>query len=70
MWIRCFRREIRSGDVVSIPPGVKHWHGAAPDASMTHIAIQEHQDGKLVDWLEKVSDAQYLVRPIKHKEHP
>lgn len=51
--------EIRPGDVVSIPPGVKHWHGAAPDSSMTHIAIQEQQDGKTVDWLEKVSDAQY-----------
>jgi len=45
--------------VVWIPPGLKHWHGAAPDSSMTHIAIQEQQGGKTVDWLEKVSDAQY-----------
>jgi 4-carboxymuconolactone decarboxylase len=51
--------EIRSGDVVWIPPGVKHWHGAAPNSAMTHIAIQEQQGGKTVDWLEKVSDAQY-----------
>jgi 4-carboxymuconolactone decarboxylase len=51
--------EIRPGDVVWIPPGLKHWHGAAPDSSMTHIAIQEQQGGKTVDWLEKVSDAQY-----------
>jgi quercetin dioxygenase-like cupin family protein len=51
--------EIRSGDVVWIPPGVKHWHGAGPNTAMTHIAIQEHLDGKVVDWLEKVSDEQY-----------
>lgn len=50
---------IRPGDVVWIPAGVKHWHGAAPDTSMTHIAIQEALDGKVVDWLEHVSDAQY-----------
>lgn len=52
-------QEIRPGDVVWIPPGVKHWHGASPTTSMTHIAIQEHVDGKTVDWLEKVSDEQY-----------
>lgn len=52
-------REMRPGDVVWIPPGVKHWHGAAPKTSMTHIAIAEEQDGKSVAWLEKVSDAQY-----------
>ena len=51
--------EIRPGDVVRIPPGVKHWHGAAPNAAMTHIAITEHLDGRSVDWLEQVSDAQY-----------
>jgi 4-carboxymuconolactone decarboxylase len=51
--------EIRPGDVVSIPPGVKHWHGASPSGSMTHLAIQEAQGGKTVDWLEKVGDAQY-----------
>jgi len=51
--------EIRQGDVVWIPAGQKHWHGAAPNASMTHIAILEQLDGKSVDWMEKVSDAQY-----------
>jgi 4-carboxymuconolactone decarboxylase len=51
--------EIRQGDVVWIPPGQKHWHGAAPNASMTHIGILEQLDGKSVDWMEKVSDAQY-----------
>ena len=51
--------EIRPGDVVWFPPGEKHWHGASPAAAMTHIAIQEQLDGKLVDWLEKVSDEQY-----------
>ncbi len=53
--------EIHIGDVVRIPPGVKHWHGAAPTTAMTHIAIVEHLDGKGVDWLEKVSDQQYGV---------
>jgi quercetin dioxygenase-like cupin family protein len=51
--------EIRVGDVVWFPPGQKHWHGAAPTIAMTHIAISEHDNGKTVDWLEKVSDAQY-----------
>jgi len=51
--------EIRPGDVVWIPPGEKHWHGAAPTTAMTHIAIQEQLDGKAVDWMEKVSDQQY-----------
>ena len=51
--------EIRQGDVVWIPPGQKHWHGAAPTSSMTHIAITEQLDGKTVDWMEKVSDPQY-----------
>src|SRR5204863_202305 len=51
--------EIRQGDVVWIPPGQKHWHGAAPNHSMTHIGIVEQLDGKTVDWMEKVSDAQY-----------
>jgi quercetin dioxygenase-like cupin family protein len=51
--------EIRPGDVVWFPPGEKHWHGASPATSMTHIAIQEQLDGKAVDWLEKVSDEQY-----------
>lgn len=52
--------EIRQGDVVWIPPGVKHWHGAAPDFAMTHIAIQESLNGKTADWKEQVSDEQYL----------
>jgi quercetin dioxygenase-like cupin family protein len=51
--------EIRPGDVVWIPPGEKHWHGASPATAMTHIAIQEQLDGKTVDWMEKVSDEQY-----------
>jgi len=50
---------IRPGDVVWIPAGVKHWHGAAPSTGMTHIAITEMLNGKAVDWLEPVSDAQY-----------
>lgn len=51
--------EIRAGDVVSCPPREKHWHGATPTTAMTHIAIQEALDGKVVEWLEKVSDEQY-----------
>ncbi|MTH78486.1 (R)-mandelonitrile lyase [Paracoccus aestuariivivens] len=51
--------EIRPGDVVFFAPGEKHWHGAAPQNAMTHIAIQEVQNGKVVDWMEHVSDAQY-----------
>jgi len=60
--------EIRSGDVVWIPPGVKHWHGAGPATAMTHIAITEQLDGKSVDWLEKVSDADYANVPAVHAE--
>jgi 4-carboxymuconolactone decarboxylase len=51
--------EIHQGDVVWIPPGQKHWHGAAPNSSMAHIALVEQLDGKVVEWMEKVSDAQY-----------
>jgi quercetin dioxygenase-like cupin family protein len=51
--------EIRPGDVIWFPPGEKHWHGAAATTAMTHIAIQEALDGKVVDWMEKVSDEQY-----------
>ena len=51
--------EIRPGDVVSCPPNEKHWHGATPTTAMTHIAIQEQLDGKVVEWMEKVSDEQY-----------
>jgi quercetin dioxygenase-like cupin family protein len=51
--------EIRPGDVIWFPPGEKHWHGAAPTTAITHIAIQEQLDGKVVDWMEHVSDEQY-----------
>jgi quercetin dioxygenase-like cupin family protein len=51
--------EIRPGDVIWTPPGVKHWHGAAPATSVTHIAIQDAVNGKNVEWMEKVSDEQY-----------
>jgi quercetin dioxygenase-like cupin family protein len=50
---------IRPGDVIWCTPGEKHWHGAMPTTAMTHIAIQEQLDGKVVDWMEKVSDEQY-----------
>ena len=53
--------EIRPGDVVITAPGEKHWHGAAPTTTMTHIAIQESLDGKNVDWLERVTDEQYGI---------
>jgi quercetin dioxygenase-like cupin family protein len=51
--------EIRPGDVVWIPPNEKHWHGASPTTTMTHIAIQEALDGKAVEWMEKVTDEEY-----------
>jgi quercetin dioxygenase-like cupin family protein len=51
--------EIRPGDVVWFPPGLKHWHGASPATAMMHIAIQEAQNGSPVTWMEKVSDDQY-----------
>lgn len=53
--------EIKTGDVVWFAPGEKHWHGAAPGTAMTHTAIQEVQDGKAVDWMEKVTDEQYTA---------
>ena len=55
--------EIRAGDVVRIPAGQKHWHGASPQASMTHLAITEHRDGARVQWMEPVSDEQYNGAP-------
>ena len=67
-WTQCEGEpieEIRAGDVIWCPPGHKHWHGATPTTSMTHIAIQEMLDGKVVDWLEKVTDEQYLAGPKK-----
>jgi quercetin dioxygenase-like cupin family protein len=51
--------EIRPGDVVWFAPGERHWHGAAPDVAMSHLAMQEAENGKAVEWLEKVSDAEY-----------
>ena len=52
--------ELRPGDVVWCPPNERHWHGATPTTAVTHIAIQEALDGKVVEWMEKVSDKQYL----------
>jgi quercetin dioxygenase-like cupin family protein len=51
--------EIRPGDVIWISPGEKHWHGATPTSAMTHIAIHEKKDGKVVEWMEQVSEQQY-----------
>ena len=55
-------QEIRPGDVVVCPPGVKHWHGAAPTTVMTHLAVSGVLDGKTVEWMEKVTDDQYNAR--------
>ena len=66
-WTQCWGgpiEEIRPGDVISCPRGVKHWHGATPSTAMTHIAIQERDaSGKVVDWMEKVTEEQYLASP-------
>ena len=67
-WTQCEDgpiEEIRAGDVIFCPPGHRHWHGATPSTPMTHIAIQEALDGKVVDWMEHVSDAQYLAGAAK-----
>lgn len=53
--------EINAGDIIVCPPGHRHWHGATATTSMTHIAVQEALDGKVVDWMEPVTDAQYLA---------
>jgi quercetin dioxygenase-like cupin family protein len=53
---------MHKGDVVWIPPGVKHWHGATPTTTVTHIAFQEEQDNMAVTWMEKVTDEQYKLR--------
>ncbi|MGH7106280.1 MAG: (R)-mandelonitrile lyase [Acetobacteraceae bacterium] len=50
---------IRPGDIVWFEPGEKHWHGAAPDCAMTHIAVAEMKDGSVITWMEKVTDAEY-----------
>lgn len=56
-------RNMRAGDTVWIPPNVEHWHGASPDSTMVHLAIQEEVDGSAATWLEHVSDADYLRSP-------
>ena len=58
--------QIQPGDVIWFAPGEKHWHGAAATTAMTHIAIQENLDGKVVDWLEQVSDEQYQAHSKNH----
>lgn len=55
--------ELCPGDMVFFEPGEKHWHGASPRQAMTHVAIAEAKDGKVVDWLEQVTDAQYGAEP-------
>lgn len=63
-WIQCHggpKKEIRAGDVLSCPCGQKHWHGATATTAMSHIAIQEALDGKAVEWLEKVTDKEYMT---------
>jgi quercetin dioxygenase-like cupin family protein len=62
-WTRCeggAKVEIAAGDIVWCPPGHRHWHGATATTAMTHIAIQEALDGKVVEWMEKVADEDYL----------
>jgi quercetin dioxygenase-like cupin family protein len=62
-WTQCWGEPIeviRPGDVINCPPGKKHWHGATPTTVLTHIAIQESKNGKNVEWLENVSDEEYL----------
>jgi quercetin dioxygenase-like cupin family protein len=58
-------QEIRPGDTVWIPPGEKHWHGAAPNNGMAHLAMQESLNGSHIDWLEPVTDEAYLAEPVK-----
>ena len=63
-WTQCEGEpivEIRAGDVIWCPPNHKHWHGATPTAAMTHIAIQEGLNGKFVEWMEHVTDEEYLA---------
>ena len=55
-------QEIRPGDVIVCPPGVKHWHGASPATAMTHLTVTGVVDGRSVEWMEKVSDEQYRAR--------
>ncbi|NHK27181.1 cupin domain-containing protein [Parvularcula flava] len=53
---------VQPGDVVWIPPGERHWHGASPDSPMSHVAIAEPLDGVRVEWMEAVSEDEYLGR--------
>jgi quercetin dioxygenase-like cupin family protein len=64
-WTQCEggpKKEIRAGDVISCPCGKKHWHGATATTGMSHIAIQEALDGKVVEWMEKVTDEEYMTK--------
>ncbi len=63
-------REVRPGDVISIPPGEKHWHGATPEHVMSFVAVQEELDGRVVDALEPVSDEEYSSLPVGPAERP
>ena len=64
-------QEIRPGDVIVCPPGVKHWHGAAPTSAMTHLAVTGAMDGKSVQWMEKVTDDQYSAQgPVAPQTMP
>lgn len=66
-WIQCSgggKKEIRPGDMIACDCGEKHWHGATATTAMSHIAIQEALDGKPVDWLEKVSDKEYMSEVV------
>jgi quercetin dioxygenase-like cupin family protein len=65
-WTQCeggAKAEIRAGDVVWCPCQRRHWHGATPTTAMTHIAVTEALDGKAVEWMEPVTDEQYLAAP-------
>ena len=71
-WTQCQGgaiEEIRAGDIVCCPAGRRHWHGATPTTAMTHIAIAESLDGKAVDWMEHVTDEQYLARQDQEHRH-
>jgi len=65
-WTRCEGGpivEINAGDIICCPSNHRHWHGATPTTAMTHIAVQEAKEGKVVEWMEKVTDEEYLVGP-------
>lgn len=63
-------QELRPGDVVWTPPGVRHWHGAAPTTAMSHLAIQECANGKNVEWMEKVGDDEYSNKTADKRRAP